>query len=184
MNITVLEKDGFEADDILATLAKRGSEAGLDVLVCSGDRDAIQLVNDRVTLLYPSVQGVSKLKRYDPEAVMERYGVTPEQYPDIAALVGEKADNLPGRAEGREKTAVKWINQFGSLDAIIEGAETIKGVVGQNLRDHVEDVRRNRRLNRLLDDIDVPVEIESLEVGEVDEPAVRDVFASSSSARC
>ena len=177
MNITVLEKDGFEADDILATLAKRGSEAGLDVLVCSGDRDAIQLVNDRVTLLYPSVQGVSKLKRYDPEAVMERYGVTPEQYPDIAALAGEKADNLPGVPKVGEKTAVKWINQFGSLDAILEGAETIKGVVGQNLRDHVEDVRRNRRLNRLLDDIDVPVEIESLEVGAVDEPAVRDVFS-------
>ena len=177
MNITVLEKDGFEADDILATLAKRGSEAGYDVLVCSGDRDAIQLVNDRVTLLYPSVQGVSKLKHYDPEAVRERYGVAPHQYPDIAALVGEKADNLPGVPKVGEKTAVKWITQFGSLDAIIDGAEGIKGVVGQNLRDHVDDVRRKRRLNRLLDDIDVPVELDQLELGAVDEPAVRDVFS-------
>ena len=177
MNITVLEKDGFEADDILATLAKRGSEAGYDVLLCSGDRDAIQLVNDRVTLLYPSVQGVSKLKRYDPEAVMDRYGVAPHQYPDIAALVGEKADNLPGVPKVGEKTAVKWITQFGSLDAIIDGAEGIKGVVGQNLRDHVDDVRRNRRLNRLLEDIDVPVELDQLEIAAVDEPAVRDVFS-------
>lgn len=177
MGITVLEKDGFEADDILATLARRGSEAGYDVLVCSGDRDAIQLVNDEVTLLYPSVQGVSKLKRYDPEAVVERYGVPPHQYPDIAALVGEKADNLPGVPKVGEKTAVKWLTQFGSLDAVLEGAETIKGVVGQNLRDHVEDVRRNRKLNRLLDDVDVPVELDAFELGTADEAAVRDVFS-------
>ncbi|MTE24001.1 DNA polymerase I [Microbacterium sp. ZXX196] len=178
MNVTVLEKDGYEADDILATLARRGAEAGYDVLVCSGDRDAIQLVNERVTLLYPSVQGVSKLKRYDPPAVEERYGVPPEQYPDIAALVGEKADNLPGVPKVGEKTAVKWLTQFGSLDAILEGAEGIKGVVGQNLRDHLDDVRRNRRLNRLLDDIDVPVELEALEVGAADEQAVRDIFST------
>jgi DNA polymerase-1 len=177
MNVTVLEKDGFEADDILATLAKRGSEAGYDVLVCSGDRDAIQLVNDRVTLLYPSVQGVSKLKRYDPEAVVERYGVPPHQYPDIAALVGEKADNLPGVPKVGEKTAVKWLSQFGSLDEVLAGAESIKGVVGQNLRDHIDDVRRNRRLNRLLDDIDVPVELDQLELGSADEKAVRDLFS-------
>ncbi|WP_105565211.1 DNA polymerase I [Microbacterium halophytorum] len=177
MNITVLEKDGFEADDILATLARRGAEAEYDVLVCSGDRDAIQLVNDRVTLLYPSVQGVSKLKRYDPPAVEERYGVPPEQYPDIAALVGEKADNLPGVPKVGEKTAVKWLTQFGSLEAVLDGAENIKGVVGQNLRDHIEDVRRNRRLNRLLDDIDVPVELDALELGAPDEPAVREIFS-------
>ncbi|WP_221584385.1 DNA polymerase I [Microbacterium sp. G2-8] len=177
MNVTVLEKDGFEADDILATLARRGSEGGYDVLVCSGDRDSIQLVNERVTLLYPSVQGVSKLKRYDPPAVEERYGVPPEQYPDVAALVGEKADNLPGVPKVGEKTAVKWLTQFGSLDAILEGAESIKGVVGQNLRDHVEDVRRNRRLNRLLDDMDIPVELDALEIVAANDQAVRDIFS-------
>ncbi|WP_029149909.1 DNA polymerase I [Microbacterium indicum] len=177
MNITVLEKDGFEADDILATLAKRGSAAGYDVLVVSGDRDAIQLVNDEVTLLYPSVQGVSKLKRYDPAAVEERYGIPPEQYPDVAALVGEKADNLPGVPKVGEKTAVKWLTQFGSLDAILAGADGIKGVVGQNLRDHIDDVRRNRRLNRLLDDIEVPVELDQLELVAADEKAVRDIFS-------
>ncbi|MGI6878190.1 DNA polymerase I [Microbacterium sp. gxy059] len=178
MSITVLEKDGFEADDILATLARRGAEAGYRVLVCSGDRDAIQLVTDDVTLLYPSVQGVSKLKRYDPPAVEERYGVPPEQYPDIAALVGEKADNLPGVPKVGEKTAVKWLNQFGSLDAILDGADGIKGVVGGNLREHIDDVRRNRRLNRLLDDLELPVGLDDLETRPADERAVRDIFST------
>ncbi|MBP2435568.1 DNA polymerase I [Microbacterium amylolyticum] len=177
MNITVLEKDGFEADDILATLARRGVEEGYDVLVCSGDRDSIQLVNQHVTLLYPSVQGVSQLKRYDPPAVEERYGIPPHQYPDVAALVGEKADNLPGVPKVGEKTAVKWLTQFGSLDAIIEGADGIKGVVGQNLRDHLDDVRRNRRLNRLLDDLDIPVDLDRMEVTGADDQAVRDIFS-------
>ena len=125
MNITVLQQEDIEADDILATLATRGAEAGYTVLVCSGDRDTIQLVDERITLLYPSVQGVSQLKRYDPEAVRERYGVSPEQYPDIAALVGETSDNLPGVPKVGEKTAVKWLTQFGTLDELLENADQV-----------------------------------------------------------
>ena len=125
MSITVLQKEDFEADDILATLATQGAEQGFDVLVCSGDRDTIQLVNDDVTLLYPNVQGVSQLKRYDRAAVIERYGVPPEQYPDIAALVGETSDNLPGVPKVGEKTAVKWLGQFGTLDALLENADKV-----------------------------------------------------------
>jgi DNA polymerase-1 len=177
MSIPVLTQEGVEADDILATLAKQGSEQGYDVLVVSGDRDTIQLVNDDVTLLYPSVQGVSQLKRYDPVAVHERYGVRPEQYPDIAALVGETSDNLPGVPKVGEKTAVKWLTQFGSLDALLERAEEIKGVVGGNLREHIEDVRRNRRLNRLLNDVELPVAPTDLAVVPIDAQAVRDIFA-------
>ncbi|WOF21495.1 DNA polymerase I [Microbacterium betulae] len=177
MNVTVLEKPDFEADDILATLATRGAEAGWHVLVCSGDRDTIQLVNDDITLLYPSVQGVSKLKRYDPAAVVEKYGLPPEMYPDIAALVGETSDNLPGVPKVGEKTAVKWLTQFGSLDALLDGADTLKGVVGGNLRDHVEDVRRNRRLNRLLRDVELPVALDDLRREGADAQALRDVFA-------
>ena len=177
MNVTVLEKPDYEADDILATLATRGAEAGWNVLVCSGDRDTIQLVNDDITLLYPSVQGVSKLKRYDPAAVVEKYGLPPEMYPDIAALVGETSDNLPGVPKVGEKTAVKWLTQFGSLDALLEGADTIKGVVGGNLREHIEDVRRNRRLNRLLRDVELPVELDDLKRDGIDAQALRDVFA-------
>ncbi|KAB1865173.1 DNA polymerase I [Microbacterium algeriense] len=177
MSIPVLAKEGIEADDILATLASQGAEQGYDVLVVSGDRDTIQLVNDEVTLLYPSVQGVSQLKRYDPATVQERYGVRPEQYPDIAALVGETSDNLPGVPKVGEKTAVKWLTQFGSLDELLDRAEEIKGVVGGNLRDHIDDVRRNRKLNRLLTDVELPVAPGDLAVAPIDPQAVRDIFA-------
>ncbi|MDO5630183.1 MAG: 5'-3' exonuclease H3TH domain-containing protein, partial [Mobilicoccus sp.] len=177
MSIPVLTKEGFEADDILATLATQGSEQGFDVLVVSGDRDTIQLVTDDITLLYPSVQGVSQLKRYDPAAVVERYGVAPEQYPDVAALVGETSDNLPGVPKVGEKTAVKWLTQFGTLDDLLERAGEIKGVVGGNLREHIEDVRRNRRLNRLLRDVELPVGPGDLAVAPIDAQAVRDIFA-------
>ncbi len=177
MSIPVLTKDGFEADDILATLSTQGAEQGFDVLVVSGDRDTIQLVTDDVTLLYPSVQGVSQLKRYDPTTVHERYGVRPEQYPDIAALVGETSDNLPGVPKVGEKTAVKWLTQFGSLDELLDRAGEIKGVVGGNLRDHIDDVRRNRKLNRLLRDVELPVSPGDLAVTPIDAQAVRDIFA-------
>jgi len=177
MSIPVLTKEGIEADDILATLARQGSESDYEVLVVSGDRDTIQLVNDQVTLLYPSVQGVSQLKRYDPATVQERYGVRPEQYPDIAALVGETSDNLPGVPKVGEKTAVKWLTQFGSLDELLARAEEIKGVVGGNLRDHIDDVRRNRKLNRLLTDVELPLEPADLAVAPPDVQAIRDIFA-------
>jgi DNA polymerase-1 len=177
MSVPVLTKEGIEADDILATLSAQGSSEGFDVLVVSGDRDTIQLVNDQVTLLYPSVQGVSQLKRYDPATVQERYGVRPEQYPDIAALVGETSDNLPGVPKVGEKTAVKWLTQFGSLDDLLARAEEIKGVVGGNLREHMDDVRRNRKLNRLLTDVELPLAPSDLAVAPIDAQAVRDIFA-------
>jgi len=177
MNITVLQQEDIEADDILATLATRGAEAGYNVLVCSGDRDTIQLVDERITLLYPSVQGVSQLKRYDPEAVRERYGVSPEQYPDIAALVGETSDNLPGVPKVGEKTAVKWLTQFGTLDELLENADRVTGVVGNNLREHLDDVKRNRALNRLLRDVELPVGPDELAVTGMDAQGIRDIFA-------
>ncbi|MFG6502085.1 DNA polymerase I [Microbacterium sp. P05] len=177
MSIPVLEKEDFEADDILATLATEGAEQGFHVLVCSGDRDTIQLVSDDVTLLYPNVQGVSQLKRYDPAAVIEKYGLPPQQYPEIAALVGETSDNLPGVPKVGEKTAVKWLTQYGSLDALLDNADKITGVVGNNLREHLDDVRRNRRLNRLLTDVELPLGPADLAVRPLDAQAVRDIFA-------
>lgn len=177
MNVPVLTKEGIEADDILATLATEGAAAGYDVLVCSGDRDTIQLVTDDVTLLYPSVQGVSQLKRYTPDAVVEKYGLPPANYPDIAALVGETSDNLPGVPKVGEKTAVKWLNQWGSLDALLENADKITGVVGGNLREHLDDVRRNRSLNALLREVELPVGPDDLAVQPIDAEAVRDIFA-------
>lgn len=176
MNIPTVTKEDFEADDILATLSVRGREEGYEVLVVSGDRDTIQLVNDDVTLLYPSVRGVSELTRYDVAKVHERYGIAPHQYPEIAALVGETSDNLPGIDKVGEKTAVKWITQYGSLENLLEHADEIKGVVGGNLREQRGHAERNRRLNRLLTDLDLPVAPGDLARRPIDEDAVRTVF--------
>ncbi|TWX40721.1 DNA polymerase I [Frigoribacterium sp. ACAM 257] len=176
MGITTITKEDFEADDILATLAVRGRDDGYRVLVVSGDRDAIQMVNDDVTLLYPSARGVSELTRYDRDKVFERYGIEPHQYPEIAALVGETSDNLIGIDKVGEKTAVKWINQFGSLDEVIAHADEIKGVVGGNLREQKERAMRNRRLNRLVTDVELPVAPRDLERRAVDAEAVRELF--------
>ncbi|TFV98996.1 DNA polymerase I [Orlajensenia leifsoniae] len=176
MNIVTVEKEDYEADDILATLAKQGVEQGFHVLLVSGDRDTIQLVNENVTLLYPNSQGVSQLKRYDPAAVEERYGIRPEQYPEVAALVGETSDNLPGIPKVGEKTAVKWLGLYGSLQGILDNADEIKGVVGQNLRDNRENAVRNRRLNRLVDDVELPVGPTDLTRQKMNEDAVRELF--------
>ena len=177
MGITTLTKEDFEADDILATLAAQGSAQNYKVLVVSGDRDTIQLIDDNVTLLYPSKQGVSELTRYDATKVFERYGIQPHQYPEIAALVGETSDNLPGVPKVGEKTAVKWINEFGSLDEILRRADEIGGKVGESLREYKDNAIRNRKLNRLVNDVDLPVGPADLERQPFDVEAVKDVFA-------
>ncbi len=176
MNIVTIQKENFEADDILATLSTQGQAAGMHVLVVSGDRDTIQLVNNDVTLLYPSARGVAELKRYTPDSVEERYGIRPDQYPDIAALVGETSDNLPGVDKVGEKTAVKWIQQYGSLTEVLAHRDEIGGVVGQNLRDQIENVERNARLNKLVRDVELPFGPADLERKPIDGPAVVDVF--------
>ncbi|GAA3600227.1 DNA polymerase (POL I) [Agrococcus terreus] len=176
MGVRTLSKEDYEADDILATLSVEGRKAGMDVFVVSGDRDTIQLVNDDVTLLYPAVRGVSELKHYTPDAVRERYGIEPEQYPEIAALVGETSDNLIGIDKVGEKTAVKWIQQYGTVENLLAHADEIKGVVGNNLREQRERAERNRRLNKLLTDVDLGVRPEELARGAVDEAKLREVF--------
>ncbi|MBB5631910.1 DNA polymerase-1 [Cryobacterium mesophilum] len=176
MGIATISKEDFEADDILATLSTQGADQGFHVYVVSGDRDSIQLVNDTVTLLYPNARGVSELKRYDPPAVLERYGIRPEQYPDIAALVGETSDNLVGVDKVGEKTAVKWVLEYGGLDEILAHADEIKGVVGEKLREQKDRAIRNRKLNRLVTNVDLPVGPKDLERRPIDTAAVREVF--------
>ena len=176
MKIVTITKEDYEADDILATLSLQGKEAGYDVLVVSGDRDAIQLVDGDVTLLYPNARGVSELKRYDRDAVVERYGIEPEQYPEIAALVGETSDNLPGVDKVGEKTAVKWIQQWGTAAEVLAHADEITGVVGNNLREQQDRVVRNRKLNRLVRDVELPVGPADLARSPIDATAVREVF--------
>ena len=176
MGVPTLTKEDYEADDILATLATRAAAAAMNVLVVSGDRDTLQLVTPDVTVLYPAARGVSELKRYTPEAVMERYGVSPGQYPEIAALVGETSDNLIGIDKVGEKTAVKWINQYGSLENLLAHADEITGVVGNNLREQRDRAVLNRELNHLLTDIDVGVTLDELERAPIDVNQVKEVF--------
>jgi DNA polymerase I len=152
LRIAMVEKDGYEADDVIGTLTTQALADGFEVLVCTGDRDSFQLVTDRSTILYPT-RGVSEMARITPEAVQERYGVPPERYPEIAALVGESSDNLPGVPGVGPKTAAKWISQYDGLDNVIKNADAIKGKAGDSFREHLGDVIRNRRLNALVCDL-------------------------------
>ncbi len=175
MRITHFERDMIEADDILATWSSQAGAQGWQVLVCSGDRDSLQFVTQDVTVLYP-VKGVSELARMTPEAVEAKYGVTPERYPDLAALVGEVADNIPGVPKVGPKTAAKWIAHYGDLDGVLAHADEITGVAGQNLRDHLDQVRLNREINHLLTDLDLPYGPEDLVVRPWDREALHQVF--------
>lgn len=176
LGIRTFEKDGFEADDIIGTLSLQAEGAGMDVLICTGDRDALQLVTERTTVLYPK-RGVSDLARMTPEAVEEKYGVPPVQYPDIAAMVGEQSDNLPGVPGVGPKTAAKWLNSYGSLGEIVDQVADIPGKAGQSLRDHLDDVLRNRRINALVRDLDLGVEPSELAFSnEWDREAIHRVF--------
>ncbi|MGA7206424.1 MAG: DNA polymerase I [Specibacter sp.] len=175
MKIPTISVDGFEADDIIATLSVQGETAGWDVLVVSGDRDAFQLITDKVLVLYPK-KGISDIPPMDAAAVEAKYFVPPNRYSDLAALVGETADNLPGVPGVGPKTAAKWINQYGGLEGILENLDAIGGKVGESLRAHVDDVKRNRRLNHLLRDMELPVAIEDTVLQSPDREAVEELF--------
>ena len=152
LGITVLAEPGFEADDIIATLATQADAAGYRVLVVTGDRDALQLVNPDITVLYP-IKGVSELTRFTPDAVVAKYGLTPEQYPDFAALRGDPSDNLPGIPGVGEKTAAKWIVEYGSLQGLVDNVEGVRGKVGDSLRANLASVVLNRELTHLVRDV-------------------------------
>jgi DNA polymerase I len=155
LNIPSLEVAGYEADDVIATLTQQAVADGFDVLICSGDRDTFQLVGEHVTVLYPK-RGVSELSRMTPEAVQERYGLSPEQYPDFAAIRGDTSDNLPNIPGIGEKTAAKWVAHFGSLDELVARVDDVKGKAGDALRAHLGQVLTNRRLTSLV--LDVPLD--------------------------
>ncbi|WP_213453940.1 DNA polymerase I [Rhizomonospora bruguierae] len=175
LRVPVVEKPGYEADDVIATLACQARDAGMQVLICTGDRDAFQLVGERVTVLYPR-KGVSDLARMDPAAVRERYGVGPERYRDLAALVGESSDNLPGVPGVGPKTAAKWINQFDGLAGVVAGVDQIKGKAGDSLRERLADVLRNYELNCLVSDLELPLRPEDARWEGWDREAVHQVF--------
>ncbi|KUN86787.1 DNA polymerase I [Streptomyces griseoruber] len=171
MHVSRFAVDGFEADDVIATLATQAEAEGFEVLIVTGDRDSFQLVTEHTTVLYPT-KGVSELTRFTPEKVVEKYGLTPAQYPDFAALRGDPSDNLPGIPGVGEKTAAKWINQFGSFADLVERVEEVKGKAGQNLRDHLEAVKLNRRLTEMVRTVELPKTVTDLERAPYDRTAV------------
>lgn len=159
--------EGYEADDLIATMAKRAESEGFETLICTGDRDSFQLVNEKTTVLYPK-RGVSDLARMTPEAVLEKYLMTPEQYPDFAALRGDPSDNLPSIPGVGEKTAAKWIIEFGSLQNLLSQVDTVGGKVGQALRDNIDNVIRNRELTQLVHDAPFTFDLAAMEFKGVD----------------
>ncbi len=175
LGITVLAEPGFEADDIIATLATQADEAGYRVLVVTGDRDALQLVNPDVTVLYP-IKGVSVLTRFTPEAVVEKYGLTPEQYPDFAALRGDPSDNLPGIPGVGEKTAAKWIVEYGSLQNLVDNVEGVRGKVGDSLRANLSGVVLNRELTHLVRDVPLAQTPDTLRLAPWDRDQIHRLF--------
>ena len=173
--ITTFEVEGFEADDIIATIAKQAEREGAEVLICTGDRDSFQLVNAKTTVLYPK-RGVSDLSRMTPEAVQEKYGMSPEQYPDFAALRGDPSDNLPSVPGVGEKTAARWVVEYGSLHELIANIDKLGGKVGQSLRDSINDVIRNRELTQLVANVPLELSIDALKWSGVDENNTNPLF--------
>ncbi len=159
--ITQFALEGYEADDIIATITKQAEREGAEVLICTGDRDSFQLVTEKTTVLYPK-RGVSEMARMTPDAVQEKYGMSPDQYPDFAALRGDPSDNLPSIPGVGEKTAAKWIVEYGSLKDLISNVDKVGGKVGQSLRDNIDDVIRNRELTQLVHDAPIEYQVEAL----------------------
>ncbi|WP_433215314.1 DNA polymerase I [Microtetraspora malaysiensis] len=177
LRVPHLSLAGFEADDLIATLATQASGAGMNVLIVTGDRDALQLVNDKVTVLMTR-RGISDMTRFTPEAVVDKYGLTPAQYPDFAALRGDPSDNLPSIPSVGEKTATKWISEYGSLDELVRRADEVKGKVGEKLRDHLGQVIHNRMLTELRRDVPLDATPDALTMGEWDREEINKLLDS------
>jgi DNA polymerase-1 len=175
MNIREYSLEGFEADDLLATISKRAVAEGFEVSICTGDRDSFQLVTDKITVLYPK-KGVSEMSRMNPAAVLEKYGLTPEQYPDFAALRGDPSDNLPSIPGVGEKTAAKWIVEYGSLKNLLAKIDEVGGKVGDSLRSNINLVLRNHELTHLVSDVPLDYSLSNLSWQEFDTVSLRKIF--------
>ncbi len=175
LRVPIVCAEGFEADDVIATLATQAEADGMDVLIVTGDRDAFQLVSERVTVLY-NARGVSDMRRMTPDAVQEKYGLSPAQYPEFAALRGDPSDNLPGIPGLGEKTATKLIQQYGDIGSLVDHVDEVKGKVGDNLRAGLSSVVRNRQLTELVRDVPLDVHPADLRLGQWDRDEVHEVF--------
>jgi DNA polymerase-1 len=175
LGIARLSVPGYEADDIIATLAVQAVDAGMDVLIVTGDRDVLQLVSPHVTALMTR-RGISEMTRFTPDAVVAKYGLTPAQYPDFAAIRGDPSDNLPNIPGVGEKTAAKWIADFGSLGELVDRVDEVKGKAGDKLREHLGDVLRNRQLTELAKDVPLEYGPQDLRPAPWDREQIHQLF--------
>jgi DNA polymerase-1 len=175
LNVRALQAEGYEADDVIATLAVQGEADGMDVLIVTGDRDVLQLVNDNITVLMTR-RGISDMTRFTPGEVQDKYGLTPTQYPDFAALRGDPSDNLPSIPGVGEKTAAKWVREFGSLDDLVNRVDEVPGKAGDALRGNLDAVVRNRRLTELRRDVPLELAPPDLELGQWDRDLLNTLF--------
>jgi DNA polymerase-1 len=171
MGLPMLIIDGVEADDVIGTLAKQSTEAGMDCLISTGDKDMAQLVNKHVTLM-----NTMDNTTLDPQGVVDKFGIPPELIIDYLTLMGDSSDNIPGVPKVGPKTAVKWLNQYGSLDDVISNAENIKGKVGENLRDFLEQLPLSRQLATIKCDVELPADPQSLIINPPDTEQLKTMF--------
>ena len=171
MGLPLLVEDGMEADDVIGTLADEATDKGVDVIISTGDKDMAQLVSDHVSLINTMTD-----TWMDRDGVQEKFGVPPEQINDYLALVGDSVDNIPGVTKCGPKTAVKWLNQYGSLDTLIAHADEIKGKIGENLREALDHLPLSQDLARIRTDLDLGYSVEALDPEPVDRDALLDLF--------
>ncbi|MGZ8442612.1 MAG: DNA polymerase I [Candidatus Binatia bacterium] len=177
LRIPMVELEGYEADDLLATLTKHAREEGCEVTIVTGDRDILQLVRDGVAVIMTR-RGISDVIRYDAPTVVERYGVTPEKWIDFVALKGEAADNLPGVPGVGDKTAAQLINKYGDIEQVIVHADELTPKLREAVKNHADQVRINKELGHLLDDVRLDLDPAKLRLEAWDEEAVRNLFHS------
>jgi len=175
LDVPIVEVEGWEGDDILGTLAVRGDAAGMRVLLVTGDRDAFQLVSDRVKVV-TTKKGISDIVVYGPAEVEERYGVTSAQVPDYLGLKGDTSDNIPGVPGVGEKTAAKLLQQYGTLDAVLEAAPDIPGKLGENLTQHRGAAIASRIVATICCDVPIDLDLESVRFGDFDPARVAAAF--------
>jgi len=177
LRIPILELEGVEADDLLATITKHAREEGCEVVIVTGDRDILQLVRDGVAVIMTR-RGISDVIRYDSQTVMERYGVLPEKWTDFVALKGETSDNLPGVPGVGDKTAAQLINKYGDIEQVIAHAAELTPKLREAITKNAEQVRINKELGHLLDDVQLDLDPVKLRLESWDEEAVRTLFTS------
>jgi DNA polymerase I len=168
--------DGYEADDVIATLARQAREKGIDVMVVTGDRDMFQIVGDGVRVMATS-RGITETKVYDRQAVIDRYGIPPESIPDFYGLKGDTSDNIPGVPGIGDKTASDLLQRFGDLETVLASIDEISGAKRkENLRGHADDARMSKELATIQTDVPVDIDLEEFHAAEPDRSAIRETF--------